>query len=268
MAAVSFIVKRHGSLLYLKRVLPTLGGGPNCLRAAAARIHPWRTLSSVPRPQADSTRQPLEADTDEPTLVYVARERRILTEKERTKNLSSLISGPNVQVNLNEQYFVRGHGIMNCTQHLLSLSKIRLTGLVVVTTMAGYAMAPGSFSASTLLWATIGTALTSGSANAINQFLEIPYDSQMNRTKNRVLVRGYMSRVGDIVVVGDWGIGDGRRSFGAGAQAHGANSTLSSFSATDEDNSVQPVWRILLRGVPASVTTPAFMGQTTRPSAP
>lgn len=64
-----------------------------------------------------------------------------------------------------------------------------------MTTMAGYAMAPAAFSGSTLFYAALGTALMSGSANAINQFLEIPYDSQMNRTKNRVLVRGYMRYV-------------------------------------------------------------------------
>ncbi|XP_018495480.1 protoheme IX farnesyltransferase, mitochondrial [Galendromus occidentalis] len=79
---------------------------------------------------------------------------------------------------------------------MVSLSKMRLTSLVVITTMAGYAMAPGSFSLLTLSLASVGTALTSCSANAVNQFLEIPYDSQMNRTKNRVLVRGYMSPLG------------------------------------------------------------------------
>lgn len=78
-------------------------------------------------------------------------------------------------------------------QHYMMLSKIRLTGLVVLTSMAGYAMAPGMFDPVTFLLATVGTALLSASANATNQFLEVPYDSQMNRTKNRVLVRGYLT---------------------------------------------------------------------------
>lgn len=42
-------------------------------------------------------------------------------------------------------------------------------GLVVLTTMAGYWIAPGSFSASTLLLVSVGTALTSCAANSINQ---------------------------------------------------------------------------------------------------
>jgi protoheme IX farnesyltransferase len=65
--------------------------------------------------------------------------------------------------------------------------------LVVLTSMAGYAMAPGAFDLGTFLLLTSGTALTSGAANAINQFFEVPFDSQMNRTKNRVLVRGHLS---------------------------------------------------------------------------
>lgn len=43
------------------------------------------------------------------------------------------------------------------------------SGLVVVTTMAGYALAPGAFHASTFLLCTLGTGLQSASANAINQ---------------------------------------------------------------------------------------------------
>ncbi|XP_061191355.1 protoheme IX farnesyltransferase, mitochondrial-like [Saccostrea echinata] len=78
-------------------------------------------------------------------------------------------------------------------QYYFRLSKIRLTGLVVLTAMAGYAMAPAVFDPVGFLMVTIGTGLTSASANAINQFFEVPFDSQMNRTKNRVLVRGYLS---------------------------------------------------------------------------
>ena len=66
------------------------------------------------------------------------------------------------------------------------------SGLVVITTMAGYAMAPGTFDLLTFGAVSFGTALTSASANTINQFLEVPYDSQMNRTKNRPLVRGQL----------------------------------------------------------------------------
>ncbi|OWF46098.1 protoheme IX farnesyltransferase, mitochondrial-like isoform X2 [Mizuhopecten yessoensis] len=73
------------------------------------------------------------------------------------------------------------------------LSKIRLTSLVVLTAMAGYGMGPAAFDPVTFALVSLGTALTSCSANAINQFLEVPFDSQMNRTKNRVLVQGHLS---------------------------------------------------------------------------
>ena len=44
-----------------------------------------------------------------------------------------------------------------------------IAGLVVVTSMAGYAMAPDAFHLSTFLLCTLGTGLQSASANAINQ---------------------------------------------------------------------------------------------------
>ncbi|KAM7430053.1 Protoheme IX farnesyltransferase [Porites harrisoni] len=75
----------------------------------------------------------------------------------------------------------------------MQLSKIRLTGLVVLTEMAGYAIAPGAMNLSTFLWAGFGTGLCSSSANAFNQWLEVPFDSQMSRTQNRVLVRARLS---------------------------------------------------------------------------
>lgn len=58
--------------------------------------------------------------------------------------------------------------------------------------MAGYAMAPGAFSAATLALVTSGTLLTSSAANAINQWMEVPYDCQMARTAARPLVRGHL----------------------------------------------------------------------------
>lgn len=63
-------------------------------------------------------------------------------------------------------------------------------GLVVLTAIAGYAMAPAPFDPTTLILCSLGTGLVSSAANTINQFFEVPYDSQMDRTKNRVLVRG------------------------------------------------------------------------------
>ncbi|CAG8476355.1 8417_t:CDS:2 [Diversispora eburnea] len=59
--------------------------------------------------------------------------------------------------------------------------------------MCGYAMAPMSTDLLCLLATTTGTGLCVASANAFNQWIEIPYDAQMSRTRNRVLVRNALS---------------------------------------------------------------------------
>uniref|UniRef100_A0A182IVC0 Protoheme IX farnesyltransferase, mitochondrial n=1 Tax=Anopheles atroparvus TaxID=41427 RepID=A0A182IVC0_ANOAO len=86
-------------------------------------------------------------------------------------------------------------GFKRLIHHYLMLSKIRLTSLVVLTAMAGYAMAPGSFELGTFLLCSVGTTLVSGAANSINQVIETSFDAQMARTRNRVLVKGYLSRL-------------------------------------------------------------------------
>ncbi|KAJ1021142.1 hypothetical protein NDA16_003928 [Ustilago loliicola] len=73
------------------------------------------------------------------------------------------------------------------------LSKSRLTFLVVLTGMAGYALCPASLTVAvaspvtTLLALTVGMALCSAAANTLNQLVEAPYDAQMPRTRNRPL---------------------------------------------------------------------------------
>ncbi|XP_041818679.1 protoheme IX farnesyltransferase, mitochondrial [Chelmon rostratus] len=73
------------------------------------------------------------------------------------------------------------------------LSKIKLTALVVTTAAAGFAMAPVPFDPIMFFVASLGTGLASCTANSINQYFEVPFDSNMNRTKNRPLVRGQIS---------------------------------------------------------------------------
>ncbi|XP_023298135.2 protoheme IX farnesyltransferase, mitochondrial isoform X1 [Lucilia cuprina] len=73
------------------------------------------------------------------------------------------------------------------------LSKFRLTSLVVITAMGGYAMAPAPFDPASFLLCSLGTGLVSAAANSINQYHEVPFDSQMSRTKSRVLVTGQLT---------------------------------------------------------------------------
>lgn len=83
--------------------------------------------------------------------------------------------------------------LSNLTDCYLKLSKFRLTSLVVITSMGGYAVAPAPFDLTTFLLCSVGTGLLSGAANSINQFHEVPFDAQMSRTKNRVLVLGHLT---------------------------------------------------------------------------
>ncbi|KAI0506666.1 UbiA prenyltransferase family-domain-containing protein [Xylaria bambusicola] len=89
----------------------------------------------------------------------------------------------------------------------LSLSKPRLTVLIVLTAMAPYALYPvpdfispslgldtPSLSPLTLTFLTAGTALCSASANALNMLYELSWDAMMSRTRNRPLVRGLLSQ--------------------------------------------------------------------------
>ncbi|KAE8283989.1 Protoheme IX farnesyltransferase, mitochondrial [Larimichthys crocea] len=73
------------------------------------------------------------------------------------------------------------------------LAKVKLTALVVTTAAAGFAMAPVPFDPLLFFVSCLGTGLASCTANSINQYFEVPFDSNMNRTKNRPLVRGQIS---------------------------------------------------------------------------
>lgn len=116
---------------------------------------------------------------------------------------------------------------------LLSLSKPRLTVLVVLTAMAPYALYPmpemltptmtdtPSLSPLTLLFLTTGTALCSASANALNMLYEPSTDAKMSRTRNRPLVRRLVSvrsAAAFAVLAG---------AAGAGALYFGVNPTVS-----------------------------------------
>lgn len=83
----------------------------------------------------------------------------------------------------------------------MSLTKARLSGLVVATTAVGLAVAPG---AAWTWWqaagVVLGTALAAASAAMLNQLVEVRRDALMHRTRSRPLPAGHVGRMTVFVV--------------------------------------------------------------------
>ncbi len=76
---------------------------------------------------------------------------------------------------------------------LLQLSKARLSGMVVITTLVGYLLAVPRLDWPQLLATVLGTTLTAFGANALNQYRERGVDARMERTRDRPLPAGRLS---------------------------------------------------------------------------
>jgi protoheme IX farnesyltransferase len=76
---------------------------------------------------------------------------------------------------------------------LVTLTKPRVTSLVLLTGAAGACLAPGHTPAARLWLSLVGTALIVGSANALNMWWERETDGKMRRTRNRPLPAGRLS---------------------------------------------------------------------------
>ncbi|KXJ80973.1 hypothetical protein RP20_CCG022349 [Aedes albopictus] len=141
----------------------------------------------------------------------------LVNEISKTISLAADSKGPNKPKDEVVASITSLPGFSRLIYHYLMLSKIRLTSLVVMTTMAGYAMAPAPFELSTFLLCSVGTTLVSGAANSINQVIETSFDAQMPRTRNRVLVKGHLSRLHAV------GFALGASSIGVGMLYFGVN---------------------------------------------
>jgi len=97
---------------------------------------------------------------------------------------------PEAVINIQPERVKDLKGLINA---YLSLSKFRLSALIVVTTMAGYVLAPMPFHFSTFVATTVGTSLACASANTFNQIYEVAFDAKMARTKKRMLPSGKVS---------------------------------------------------------------------------
>ncbi|KAK5662165.1 hypothetical protein OQA88_8070 [Cercophora sp. LCS_1] len=123
---------------------------------------------------------------------------------------------------------------------LLSLSKPRLTVLVVLSAMVPYALYPvpsflsptaleavPSLSPLTLLFLTFGTTLCSAAANALNMLYEPDTDAKMTRTRTRPLVRRLLTTRSAVL----FAVGCG--AVGTLALFYGVNSTVAFLGATN-----------------------------------
>lgn len=73
---------------------------------------------------------------------------------------------------------------------LVLLAKPRLSGLVVLTSAGGLALAPGEIGPARAVLTVLGTAAVVGAANALNNYLERDVDALMRRTRDRPLPSG------------------------------------------------------------------------------
>jgi len=74
----------------------------------------------------------------------------------------------------------------------IELTKPRLSGLVMVTVLAGILMAPGEVSFFKSLYAMVLMSMLVGGGTALNCYIERDVDGLMNRTKDRALPDGRM----------------------------------------------------------------------------
>jgi len=86
----------------------------------------------------------------------------------------------------------RAVSVASTASDLVSLTKPRLSSLVLVTAAGGMFMAPGHLTAAQALVTLLAPAGTVGAANALNCFLERDSDRFMRRTARRPLPAGRM----------------------------------------------------------------------------
>jgi protoheme IX farnesyltransferase len=86
---------------------------------------------------------------------------------------------------------------------LSELFKMRLTTLVLLTTLVGFYLGSRGPVAYGLMFSTLlGTALLAGGASALNQLLEREHDAKMSRTQDRPLPSGRLTPEAGLIIGG------------------------------------------------------------------
>ena len=99
--------------------------------------------------------------------------------------------------------------IMTKVKAFVSLMKLRLSSLVVLSAFFGFFMAKGDLNSLAMYSLLLGGLLITGSSNGFNQLLEIKTDTLMSRTKSRPLPVQIISKIEAIifcVIIGALGL--------------------------------------------------------------
>ncbi|RDI85123.1 putative amino-acid permease [Venturia inaequalis] len=207
-------------------------------------IHTSQTISSIHKDQTGLKKSTHNASSKpEETSTYrqeMAEEEEILPHRRRKKQKDDTPSTLPLDAS-NRLTTVAGNLPINSLRRrfatYLSLSKPRLSFLIVLTTTAAYSIYPvpallltsttaaPSLSTLTLFFLTTGTFLTCASANALNMLFEPEHDAKMSRTRNRPLVRKLISSRGALIFAIVTGI------TGTAAIYAGVNPTTSALAA-------------------------------------
>ncbi|KAG9249061.1 heme a biosynthesis protein-like protein [Calycina marina] len=174
---------------------------------------------------------------EDPAVLKELPHRRRQREKKEAAE-TDLVLPPNASTTLaQEAEAAPSNSLRRLFPVLLSLSKPRLSALVVLTACASYSLYPvpellspsatdaPSLNTLTLLFLTSGTALCAASANTFNMLYEPKWDAMMSRTRNRPLVRRLISKRGAAI----FGVLSGVA--GTGLLYYGVNPTVSFLGA-------------------------------------
>jgi protoheme IX farnesyltransferase len=114
------------------------------------------------------------SEVEEPERAVNLMQSRIMAKKNQTGEVAKATAG----------------GLKGVQEDLMTLTKARLSFLVVLTTLFGYLVAArssGDFSWATLFHTLVGTILAASGGAVFNQLMEVEQDSRMQRTSGRPL---------------------------------------------------------------------------------